>query len=708
MAVKLIQQNKVKAKWILETKHTAYVLGVDWHNNLQHLYWGEKLPFVSDYPNTVSLREFSFDSPEQLIREEYSPWGAIRYKEPGIKVTFADGVRSLQLEYANFHLSHDGVQDELVIIMLDPVYKLEVQLYYRPLEEFDLIERWVTVTNKGTEPAQLEQVLSAVWHVPQWQEYRLSHLFGQWIGETQLVQTMLTPGKKMLESRRGTTSPEANPWFAIDGGNASETNGQVYYGALAWSGNWKIVMEEDTYGRLQIAGGVHDFDFSWQIGAGESFVTPAFVGGYTGLGFGGASRNLHNYQLNYVLPHNHRSKVRPILYNSWEATGFAVDEAGQRVLAEKAASLGVELFVLDDGWFGGRNNDRAGLGDWFVNNAKFPEGLGNLIAYVNSLGMDFGLWVEPEMVNKDSDLYRQHPEWIYHFPNRPNSEYRNQLVLNLARSDVKEYVENFMIKLLSEHNIKFIKWDMNRHFSEPGWLEVAPAKQREVWVRHVINLYAILERLRSEFPEVLFEACSGGGGRVDLGILARADQVWTSDNTDAFDRLTIQHGFSHAYAPKAMVAWVTDSPNWVNKREVDLEYRFHVAMMGTLGIGGNLNQWSDAAMAVARQKIADYKEIREIIQHGEQYRLLPPTENVVAVQYVTRDKTRSAVFVFLHAQQFMQKVTRIKLVGLANTALYKVQNSDVCLSGKALAELGLDVQLNGDYQSELIILEKKC
>jgi len=387
-----------------------------------------------------------------------------------------------------------------------------------------------------------------------------------------------------------------------------------------------------------------------------------------------------------------------------------VNEEGQKKLAEKAASLGIELFVLDDGWFGERNDDTAGLGDWYVNKKKFPHSLTSLISYVNKLGMDFGLWVEPEMVNKNSKLYNLHPDWVYYFPNRPRSESRNQLVLNLAKKEVVEYIYDFMNKLLNNYNIKFIKWDMNRPFSEPGWSEASKSQQQEIWVRHIQGLYQILDRLRRKHPEVIFESCSGGGGRVDLGILQRTDQVWVSDNTDAFDRLKIQEGFSYAYTPKIMMSWVTDSPHWLNHRKLSLEYRFNVAMMGSMGVGGNLNNWSKTEMGLAKEKIRQYKKIREIIQHGDQYRLLQTWQgNLVAVEYVNKDKNKVVLFVFLHSQQFREKLPQIKLKGLISDFLYQFQNGNkkVILSGKALKEIGVKVDLKGDFDSKLIILEKE-
>ena len=302
-----------------------------------------------------------------------------------------------------------------------------------------------------------------------------------------------------------------------------------------------------------MTGGYNDFDFSWPLKPGESLSTPPYYGGFSSRGFGEASRLMHRLERNEILPDHAHPHVRPVLYNSWEATTFDVNEPGQKVLAEKAAKLGVELFVMDDGWFGKRNDDHAGLGDWYVNPQKFPQGLQPLISYVNSLGMDFGLWFEPEMVNPDSDLYRHHPDWAMNFPGRPRSEARNQLVLNMARDDVKEYIFGVLDKMLSENNIKYIKWDMNRHFGEPGWAEVPVAEQKEIWVKYVRNVYEIIDRLRAKHPNLEIESCSGGGGRLDLGILERVNVVWTSDNTEAFDRLGIQEGFTYRLHPQGHV-----------------------------------------------------------------------------------------------------------------------------------------------------------
>lgn len=402
-----------------------------------------------------------------------------------------------------------------------------------------------------------------------------------------------------------------------------------------------------------------------------------------------------------------------MLYNSWEVTTFAVTESGQKELAAKAAKLGVELFVMDDGWFGKRNDDHAGLGDWYVNRQKFPNGLGPLIESVNKLGMKFGLWVEPEMVNPDSDLYRAHPDWAMHFPNRPRTEGRNQLVLNMARDDVRDYIFGVLDRIVSENNIEFLKWDMNRHFTEPGWPEALEAEQKKLWVKYVTNVYDIIDRLRAKHPGLEIESCSGGGGRVDLGILTRVDEVWTSDNTEAFDRLRIQDGFSAAYPPKVMMAWVTDVPN-MNGRTTPLKYRFLAAMMGSLGIGADLNHWKDADFKLATEMIGHYKLIRGTVQEGRLYRLASSREGeLTANQYVSEDGRQSVLFAFLRSQQFDRPVPAIYLDGLEERATYRVTAIDDKLaeksqtvSGAALMHRGLSLRLGGDFDSTLVIFDR--
>jgi alpha-galactosidase len=361
--------------------------------------------------------------------------------------------------------------------------------------------------------------------------------------------------------------------------------------------------------------------------------------------------------------------------------------------------------VVDDGWFDARNHDYAGLGDWTVDPKKFPHGLNPLITCVNVLGMRFGLWIEPEMVNPDSKLYRAHPDWVYHFRQRSRTEWRNQLVLNLAREDVRDWIYTTLDTLLSEHNIEFVKWDMNRHVSEPGWPDEANRNPERIWLDHVYHLYQIIDELRRRHPGVEFESCAGGGGRVDLGILSRVEQVWPSDNTDALDRLRIQEGFSYAYTPRVMMCWITDCPNFLTKRTVPLSYRFHVAMSGSLGIGGDISRWTSSDLEEARSFIATYKQVRSTIQNGLLYRLRSPrTGRVAAAQYVARDGNEVVVLVWGHSQQFGETQVSLMLHGLKGDEQYADTMSGAIYSGAYLMHHGLPVNLVGDFDSHMLHL----
>jgi alpha-galactosidase len=578
----------------------------------------------------------------------------------------------------------------------------------------------------------IRQAHSANWWLPDRDRWRLRYLHGGWGAETQLTQTTLTPGKLVLESRRGTTSHQLNPWFTLDpGGVATEESGEVWSGALAWSGSWKLVCELTPAGRVHACGGWNDFDWAQHLAPGGELVLPRFAALHTADGFGAASREWHAWQRAHVLgqgdpavtavsrwsparqaparPAADDPPLRPVLYNSWEATAFGVSEEGQARLAEIAARLGVECFVVDDGWFAGRDHDRAGLGDWSVDLSKFPGGLAPLIKKVNDLGMRFGLWIEPEMVNPDSDLYRAHPDWVYHFANRARSEHRNQLVLNLARPDVAEWVFRTLDRILGENRIEFVKWDMNRPFSEPGWPSETGHNPERIWVEHVRSLYAILDGLRAAHPGVDFESCSGGGGRVDLGILRRVDQVWTSDNTDAWDRALIQEGFTQLYPPQVMMAWVTDSPNFLTGRRLPLSLRFHVAMAGALGIGGNLLHWSEADLAEAADLVAVYKDIRPVVQRGRLYRIASVLDAPFgASQYVAADGSRMAVLAWWGPHQGSARPGRLRLAGLEPRARYLDAANGHEHLGAVLMQEGLPLPsgAGSDFGSTLVTFNR--
>jgi len=692
--------------WILETRNTAYALGINASGALVHRYWGPRLPYESDYPPARDYGEWSsFYGPGEINLQEYPTYGGASYREPCFKATFADGVRDTVLEFR----SSEVQGDELQIVLEDAHYPLRVTLHYGVLEDLDLLERWVTVQNFGTDPIRLERVLSAQWHLPILEDYRLSHLGGRWLEEFQWVQEPLSHGVVLLESRRLTSGHQHYPWFALDRVDAPalEESGELWFGALEWSGNWKATFERTEFGSTRVGIGLNDWDFALLLAEGESFVAPKSVSGYSSAGFGGASRAMHRH-VRSRLPH--RDAPHKVLYNSWEATGFDVNEAGQTELAEIAASLGVELFVMDDGWFQGRDSDRAGLGDWWPDARKFPRGLEPLIERVNALGMDFGLWLEPEMVNPDSDLYRAHPDWAIHFPTRARTEMRNQLILNLAKLEVQDHLINVLDGLLSSHNIAFIKWDMNRNASEPGW--EGAQEPRALWVRYVEGVYRVWDTLSARHPNVTFQSCSGGGGRSDLAMLTRADQVWPSDNTEPTARLKIQHGASQVLPACTLEAWVTDmesdrmppfgrGEDALRRGKLPLEFRFHVSMCGTLGIGANLLHWNDSEREQARALIAQYKAIRPIVQGGELYRLKSPlTGAFSALEYVSQDRAEGVLFAFRTHMPEPVVLPPLRLAGLEPAALYRMDGLEGTLSGAALMNVGISLELK-DFSSVL-------
>lgn len=705
-----VQYSGERKVWLLTTRESSYAMGVADDGALQHLYWGAPLWRVQEIPQAARRRDLSSFDPRQMVEnEEFPGWGGPRYYEPAVKITRADGDRDLVLRY----VSHRIQENALDIQLKDIRDEVRVTLHYRVYPENGILERSATIRNGTPQPIVVESAQSAAWYMPPGTGYRLSYLSGRWAAEMQLNREPIDQGMKVLESRKGHTSHNLNPWFAIDSGEADEEHGRVWFGALAWSGNWRITVEQTPYRQVRVTGGYNTFDFAYPLEPGESLDTPAFYGGFSSSGLGRASRMLHRFERERILPGGVQSRLRPVLYNSWEATEFNVTEAGQKQLADKAAKLGVELFVVDDGWFGKRNNDRAGLGDWFVNPQKFPQGLNGLIEHVNRLGMDFGLWVEPEMINADSDLYRAHPDWVMNFPGRPRSELRNQMVLNMARPEVRDYIFGVLDKLATEYKMHYFKWDMNRSFSEPGWPEAGAANERKLWVEYVRNVYDIFDRLRAKHPNLEIESCSGGGGRIDLGILRRVDEVWTSDNTEAFDRLRIQEGFTQAYAPKVMSAWVTDVPN-MNGRSTPLQFRFLVAMQGALGVGANLNRWSEQDAALATKMIALYKRIRATVQTGDLYRLASPRTNDVSVnEYVSQDGRQAVVFAFRHSQQYNTPAPVIYLRGLDDRAVYRLEPVDgkllekqPDLSGAYLMQRGINVNLRGDFDSTAVVLER--
>lgn len=702
----VIRQDSEPTRWTITTKHSEQIIAVGSDGIVVPVYYGA---IGGQEPTANQLRV----NPKvgNKIREVPFRGGFVE-QVPAIEAVYADGTRDVDLIYDSAKIADIDGQPGLQIVMKDQAYGLEVTAFYRVFPDQDIVEKWLAISNHGTAAVVLENAQSASVELPKG-EYNLTQLAGEWAHEFQEFTSRVTPGVKTIQVRdfQGLNNP---PWVAIRAvGPAGESTGQTYFAALHYSGNWRLDIYNTFNGPAQIVGGINFWDTSLTLKPGEEFTTPKMTVGFSSDGLGGAARQLQDYTRKFVLPAHFRTTLRPVIYNSWYATGFNVNEQQQIALAKIASEIGVELFCMDDGWFKGRTTDRAGLGDWTPDTNKFSHGLGPMIKQINALGMKFGLWVEPEMVNPDSDLYRAHPDWIFHYPKREQHEGRNQYMLNLARPDVYAYTLDWMTKLLSENNIKFIKWDHNRALSEAGWPDAPPEQQRAVRILYMQNLYKLVDELRAKFPDVIFEDCASGGARADLGMLEHFDQVWTSDNTNPDDRLFIQSGYLNMLPANTMVSWVTDD-NW-HHSPLSMNYRFSVSMQGVLGVGGNITKWSEDDLKTARRMISLYKQLRPTIQQGDVYQLLSPiNSNRIATQYVSQDGHESVLFMYsleddMAGSRPQERETRtLHLQGLDPYATYTLKGSvRGDFTGQALMDAGIPWPVFGDYNTSIVRLVRK-
>lgn len=674
--------------FLLKTRSAAYAFRIDGQGQPEHLYWGKRVDRADDFlPGQ--------DADPRFMERELSAFGDMRYLETGIKVRFSDGVRDFRFTAIGYQVNGDT----LSVTMKDIHYPFEVTLFYKVHEEHDVLERWQAARNLGTEPVLLERFYSAEFVLPG-SGYRSINASGAWGAEFRTFDEPVDSGMKVYQSLEGVTGRVENPTFILHK-NAMEESGEVYYGALAYSGSFRVIAQAVQDRSTHVHMGISDQDFAWTLHGGESFTSPSVYAGYTDQGFAAMSNRMARFAREALLPKEKAHKPLPVLYNSWYATEFYVEAAAQIALAKKAASIGVELFVIDDGWFGRRSSDRAGLGDWWPNPERFPNGLQELISAVNGLGMDFGVWIEPEMVNPDSDLYRAHPDWVYRYPTRAVYTRRNQYMLDMTNPQVIAYLAGLFDKLLSENNIAYVKWDYNRAMGEcaSGYNEPG---SKEIWVRSVQGFYGLAKILRERHPQVEFEACAGGGGRVDYGCLTRFDEYWPSDNTDGVDRLSIQEGYSLLYPIKCMRAWVTHEGN------LPLPFRAHSAMCGALGIGLDLTKTTDEELELLREKVAQYKRIRDTVQFGDVYRLhsLRHGDPIQAVQYEKEGK--AVLFAFLVHSAFYRSRFNVRLKGLAADALYKYRlgGADFVKSGAYLTHHGLALDLRQNFDSVAVELER--
>lgn len=682
--------DKSKKIFNIQSKNTSYVFGVDNEGLLRHLYWGKKIEDTKEFDMPILVEVSTNDPVYEITKEEYPVYGSLRYKEHCLKATFADKSRELVYRYDCYEIT----DNELVIKLKDAYYEFNINLHYKVYDEYDLIERYVSIKNNSKDIIEIEKIHSGQLHIP-YEDLNFSNVHGHWGAEQQRFVQKVNYGKIVIENRRGISSHNHNPYFILDK-NATETTGEVFFGALKLSGNFSGVVEQTQYGETLVQMGINSHDFLMKLKPGEEFVSPAIIAGYSNCGFEVMTHNLHNFAKDNIL----REGLRPVLYNSWEATEFKVNCDEQINLAKKAKEIGAELFVVDDGWFGERHGIDNGLGDWYVNKEKFPNGLEHLIKEVKAMDMMFGIWVEPEMVNPLSQLYKDHPEWIYQFATRESDTSRGQYVLDLTKNEVKEYIYNILDELLSTYEIDYIKWDANRPISQTNL-------EKDIWYKHIEAVYDIVRELKVKHQNVLFEACASGGGRIDYGILGIFDDFWTSDNTDAYDRLFVQESYSYIYPIKAMRAWVTDCPNFLSRRVIPLRFRYHSAMMGTLGIGCNILKFNEDEVKLSQELIEEYKEIRHIIQEGYFYRLENTSKNNYSIYQYNKDD-ESLLFVFLPQSVIGHRGVTVKLRGLNSKSKYliKINGEEVVKSGSYLMNRGLDIKLSGDYCSDIIRINR--
>ena len=708
----------------LTTKNTSYIMKVAKEKYLSHVYWGRKIK-TPDMENAQLNRFISFDAvPDtkdrgyslDFVCQEYPVGCGTDYRIPAVQAVFSDGSRAVELIYDSYkitsgkpklkglpatYIEDASEADTLEIVLTDTLKSMKVVLMYTAYNEIDAITRSVRIINESSEQILLEKVMSASVDY-ETSDYDFVELSGAWGRERHIERNRLRSGIQSIESRRGASSHQLNPFFALASKNANEEYGEVYGFNLVYSGNFTAGVEVDQIFKARAYIGMNDYDFSWLLESGESFQAPEAVMVYSSHGFGEMSRVYHRLYRKRLVRGKYRDAIRPILANNWEATYFDFNEEKILELAKTASELGIELLVLDDGWFGKRNSDNCSLGDWYVNKEKLPDGIGGLAEKVKEYGILFGLWFEPEMVSPDSDLYRAHPDWCIHIPGRERTECRNQLTLDLSREDVCEYIIKTVSQVLDEAAIGYVKWDMNRHMSELGSAGLPPKRQKEMPHRYMLGLYHVMEEIVSKHPDVLFESCSGGGGRFDPGMLYYMPQTWTSDDTDAVERLYIQYGTSLVYPVSAMGCHVSAVPNHQAHRMTSLSMRGDVAMSGNFGYELDLAAFTEEEKDEVRMQIKQYKDLRTFIQSGDMYRLQSPFEgNTTAWQFISEDGKDIFAAYFRILCEVNGGISRMKFTALEADAVYELLgvNGGKRYSGDELMNIGLSADLWGDFNS---------
>ena len=727
----MITFNKEQQVFHLCNNQISYLIEVEEHGYLAHLYFGKKInhysghyQYVRDmrsfgpYPEAADHDTFSLDT----VMLEYPGYGFGDFREPAYNFKLKDGSRITDFRYDSFEIvqgkcaieglphlyTNQATEAETLIITLkDDVAQLRLKLNYTIYQDYATVIRSTTLINDSAETVEINQLASQSLDFPN-RSFELIHLNGAWARERQLTREKIEIGTKVLDSKRGSSSHHQNPFVTLVEPTTTEFQGEAYGFCLVYSGNHQTVIEKDNYSQTRVVMGMNPFNFAWQLPAGESFHSPEVVNVYSNQGLNQMSKTYHDLFNHHLIRGEHQLKERPVLINNWEATYFDFDDAKIHGIVDEAQALGIEMFVLDDGWFGERKDDHRSLGDWYEFEGKLEQGLEGIAQYVHDKGMKFGLWFEPEMISKDSDLHRAHPDWVLSVPGRPRSLSRQQHVLDFSRADVRDHIYQQMTAILDRVPIDYIKWDMNRNMTEVYSLLLDPEMQGEVSHRYILGLYEFMEKLTQAYPHILFESCSGGGGRYDAGMLYYMPQTWTSDNTDPIARLKIQYSTSLVYPISTMGAHVSAIPNHQTGRETSLDIRGNVAMSGVLGYELDLTTLSEEEKVLIVKQVDFYKEHRQLLQFGDFVRLKSPyEENEVAWMFVSKDKKEAIVFYFRVLVEASAPYVTLKLAHLDETLEYQIANH--VISGDALMNIGMyiDPKLHGDYATQAFVLKAK-
>ena len=694
----MIDFDKATGVFHLHNDKVSYVMQVVRDRYLLHRYWGRPLKKFRDTAPMQSIdrafspqpaawpneRTFSLD----VLPQEYPSYGHGDYRLPAYEVRLANGTTVTELFYDRYEITAgkpelaglpavyaaDNDAETLHIYLKDSQGRLAVELLYTLLRDAAMLTRSAKIVNCGSEALDLTNAASFALDFDGHDFDRLS-LYGGHAAERSLERVPLMRGVQETGSRRGASSHQQSPFLALARKDTGETTGEVYGFSMVWSGETSFTTEVEQFGTTRVIGGINPFEFKWHLAAGESFQTPEAMLVYSDKGLNGMSQTFHQTVREHIVRGKYQHELRPILVNNWEATYFDFDEEKIDNLAQSAADLGLELLVLDDGWFGKRNDDNSSLGDWFVNTDKLKQGLKGVAASAHKRGLKFGLWFEPEMISEDSELYRAHPDWTLHVPDYKNSFSRHQLVLDLSRPEVCDYIVKSVGDVLSSAEIDYVKWDFNRHLTEAFSAALPSERQGETKTRFVLGLYDILERLTAQFPDVLWESCSGGGGRFDAGMLYYMPQTWTSDNTDAVCRLSIQSGTSYVFPPLTMGAHVSVTPNHQVGRVTSLQTRTLCAFAGDFGYELDITRMSAEEKEQVKKHVALYKRLRPTLQLGKFYRLLTPfagTKNETAWQFVSADGKEVVVLYFKTLAESATPLRKLQLTALEADAEYEV------------------------------------